>query len=399
MTQFYNSSNCLNQQKSECFKTRSTRMNISGFVMHEPRSLIHMKLPISAFLASLQSFFGKFTIGKTARSDKFLESAQQDLAQQDLAQQEPSWYGQSAHKKLKTFKLSYFGGIPTAKITKLLRKIHLQHLNLQYAGLAMLSVPALIQVAVQPLTYDPNSLTYDPMQTSSIPSKPDFWSKGWKTFYGRALQSFSIETPETAGMMLTYTARSHISGLREDMMSWRKSNADKLPQALMVVQKDMPPQGYDSPNIQTEITKRSKAMELSLIKVSSLSTIPSKFGPVEVLDVTLADKSKGQHACVAFRTQSMQPNLKLSGWLCGEQSNAIERPQVSCFINRLDIMGATQDASMQRIFKNADAQRGNCTSRTSYMQANYGQESAKKGSNWLEIKNPLPSLKGVITGR
>jgi hypothetical protein len=363
-------------------------MNISGFIMHEQNSFVNITHRLCALIARLQSFYVKLNSRKTAPS---VEDLQQDVEQN---QQKPSWNGQVAHIKMRMFKLNYFGGIPADKISKMIRKIHVQHLNLQYAGLAVLTIPALMQLATQQLMQDPNILPSDPIYTSSIPPSPDFWATGWKTNYGRALQTFSVEAPETSGLILNYKARSHVSGLREDILSWRKSNAAQLPHALMIVQKDMPPRGYDTPNIHMEITKRSKAMDLSLTKTSVLSTIPSKFGPVEVLDVTFADKTKNQHSCVAFRTQAMQPNLKLSGWLCGEAANAIERPQVTCFINRLDILGAKQDTSIHKIFQNAESQRGNCTSR-----ATYTQDNTKKGGNWLEIKSQIPSLKGVLTAK
>ncbi len=402
MTHYISSSDCPKQHysTSEKLRPKSAKMNISGFVMHEQKNVLYRlwqsvvlnkKLKISSFITAIGGFLYKITNRDLPTSKVNIVLDAELESRKNL--EEPSWNGQLAHKKMRVFKLSYFGGIPTSRIAHVLKKINVEHFNLQYAGLAILTIPALIQLTAQPLTYDPNVL-HDVVQTGSIPPKSDFWEKGWRTQYGRALQVFNLEAPETFGAVLSYKTRSHMSGLKEDVMSWRKSSEAKIPQALMVIQKDMPARGFDTSNIHDEIIKRTKNLDLSLTKISPLSTIPSKFGPLEVLDVILADKTKAQHACVTFRTQAMQPNLKLSGWLCADPLNAIERPQVSCFINRLDIIGATQDTSLQKIFQNVEKQRGNCTSRT-----NYGLDNTKKGGNWLDVKSPLPVLKGTLASK
>jgi hypothetical protein len=406
-------------------KVRSSRLVISGFVSHEAPSLLSQIIKHATVLKNFVNQFSpeiklksNYTLAEPSlHEDKTTikidipdaQLSQSEILHNQPIEKQPTWYAQNLFENMRLHKLESFAGLPIGRLSKLFERYGAYGLNLQYAVLAVMTVPALIQLTAQPLTHNSGILNmpYDLMQTGSVPPKSDFWSTGWKVAQGRALQLFSIESPETSGLSLNYTSRIHKSGLREDVLVWSKPDTEKKSdigkqakfslQNMMVIQRDTPPQGFDTPHIRAEIVQRSKILGLSITKISTLSTIPSKFGPVEVLDIALEDKTKVMHSCVAFRTQAMQPNLKLSGWLCAEPASAVERPQVTCFINRLNLMGATHDKPLQNIFQTAEARRAedkptDCSSRTSYVQDN-----TRKGANWLEMKAVLPAFKGTLT--
>ncbi len=313
------------------------------------------------------------------------------------------WPLQDTFEHVRQTKLKSFASHPLHKLTKLFKRANEHGYSLQYAGLAMLTVPALIQIALGPilLSADKPGVLQDPVYTSSIAQKPaeplpvkNIWATGWKIKSGKALQVFSLSSPETFELDLSYTSKIHASGLQEDAMHWVPPDSSKaflLAASAMIVQRNRPPQGYDSQGIFDEMTMRVKAQGLSVEKFSFLSTIPSKFGPVEVVDMTVLDGTQSERSCSAFRTQSHQPNLKLSGWLCSDKNDLVERPQLTCFINRLDLVGGHDSATLQTIFQSAESRRGDCP-----LKSSYTQDASRKAANWLEIKGPLPTLKGAL---
>ena len=408
---------------------RSSRMYISGFVTHETLTLLDgVKFRIADgkdFVNRISNYISYLKIITDYKNLLDKKSEQLNLAetlpivsnlqgqkawheQQDQYYKNKEniaeiWHNQIRFEQVRQSKLKSFAGLPIAKLGKFFNRANENGYSLQYAGLALLAVPALMQLALGPilLKSDKPAGLYDPIQTSSIAQKTsepalkkDMWSTGWKVKSGKALQIFSLETPETADLNLSYMVKTHVSGLQEDAMSWSHGDGEKgikLDAASLFIQRNMPPQGYDSTGIFDEMTTRVKAQGLSIEKVSALSTVPSKFGPIEVIDMTVTDNAQPERVCSAYRTQAHQPNLKLSGWLCSDGQNSVERPQLTCFINRLDLMGAPESTSLQTIFRNAETRRGDCSPKGTYVQ-----EGSRKAANWLEIKSPLPALKGML---
>ncbi len=418
------------------YPDRPSRMYISGFVTHETLTFMdNVKLRVAGakdFLGRLSNYMSYLKIIKNYKvlADKTTEQvistetlpivsnlqgqkAWHEQQEQYYKNKESTafieashtevWPHQKAFDQVRQTKLNSFMGLQISALAKFFNRANENGYSLQYVGLAVLTVPALIQLVASPifLKSDRPDGLYDPIQTSSIVQKPaepalkkDMWAIGWKVKSGKALQIFSLETPETADLSLSYMVKTHVSGLQEDAMSWSHTNngeGTKLGAASMFVQRNMPPQGYDSKSIFDEMTMRTKSQGLSIEKISVLSTVPSKFGPVEVIDMTVTDHAQPERVCSAFRTQAHQPNLKLSGWLCADGQDNVERPQLTCFINRLDLMGAPESTSLQTIFRSAETRRGDCPSKGSYLQ-----DASRKAPNWLEIKSPLPALKGAI---
>lgn len=314
-----------------------------------------------------------------------------------------SWPHQTIFDQVRQSKLTSFTGLqilaklPISTLSQFIKRADEKGYRLQYAGLALLSLPALIQLGFDPIlsSKGKNDLLNDVVHTSSIlqkvepAPKKNIWASNWKVKSGKPLQIFSVEAPETSDLNLSYTTKIHVTGLQEDVMNWTDTSFKSIT-ASMIIQRNMPPQGYDSQGIYQEMTQRVTALGYTLEKVSVLSTVPSKFGPVEVIDMTIIDSAQSERTCSAFRTQAHQPNLKLSGWLCSDTHGAVERPQVTCFINRLDLLGAQETAPLRQIFLNAETRKGDCPSRGIYVQ------NSTKKANWLEIKGSLPTLKGAL---
>ncbi len=314
------------------------------------------------------------------------------------------WHGESLYAQIRESKLAKLPGSLNGRLNATIEQIEAHRFNIFCFGLVVLSVPALVQLIVSPFRSGPSelSLLSDPIQTHSISprstataSRLDMWQNGWRTGQGRSLQIFGVESPETTGLLQSYTARTHISGAREDALSWSKpASADQqgfASQSLMVIQRGIARDAYDDVSLYVETTRRAATLGLSVTRAAKTSTTPGKFGPVEVMDLVLTSEGKTPRSCLAFRADALQPALRLTGWLCGAPGRAIERPQLTCFVNRLDLMGAAHDKPLQKIFLGTEAKRGDCPSR-----ANLAATTPGRNGGWLETDSPLPALKGVL---
>ncbi len=302
-----------------------------------------------------------------------------------LIDQEPMWHGQAAFEALRQEKLNWFSGLPLESITQFLKRLNPYQLNFYSFTLMAFAVPALIQLVSSPFAAQP----YDLIQTSSIVQKtsikPDMWLTGWKKDKGQMLSLFNLQSPETTNLDLDYSARTHVSGLREDILSWGDKQMPS--KAMMVLQRPLSTI-VDHSSLQIETERRAQELNFEVNQTSNLSIITSKFGAIEVMDFILT-QDKTTNSCLAFRSQNLQPDLKLSGWLCGSQAKAVERPQLSCFINRMELIGAAQNVTLHKIFQNTENKRGDCPSR---ITASLG----KKNTSWMESENALPKLKGFL---
>ncbi len=223
-------------------------------------------------------------------------------------------------------------------------------------------------------------------QTGSI--QPDLW----KTASGKALRLFSLDAPEVSGLPMSYVTRTHPAGAREDVLGWSRPSAVNMPafssSVTMVLQRNIPKSVTGDQSLYLETARRAARSGLSVARGGIPSAVDTRFGRFEVLDIALNQSAEGKVSalsCLAFRREDLQPDLRISGWLCAPPAKMVEHPQLGCFINRLEFSG--NDKNLQPIFRSAAQKRITCpVSRTSQPHK----------TAWLDVDAPLPSLKGVF---
>ena len=106
-------------------------------------------------------------------------------------------------------------------------------------------------------------------------------------------------------------------------------------------------------------TARSGA-EAGLAVLSSglSSTIATRFGAIELADVTLAGAG-ARAGCLGFRRLdgAVPGPLAISGIACLPQSSRTERGVLACTIDKLDLISAGDDEDLQRFFAEAERAR------------------------------------------
>lgn len=153
----------------------------------------------------------------------------------------------------------------------------------------------------------------------------------------------------------TFTARQHRSGAREDTLVLGQI-ADARQARISLVQ-GLTEDGTRSFFI--DIVRRAAEAGLSVARNAQSRMAPTKFGPVEMAEVTLAGAT--EQTCQAFRFADPESKFGFQGWLCGSDSQSIDPVQTACFIDRLSLASA-DNATLKGLFARAERNRtDSCT--------------------------------------
>jgi hypothetical protein len=195
----------------------------------------------------------------------------------------------------------------------------------------------------------------EPAMRAAVPAAPV-----WRDIV-RPLAVFNLEGGTLSGNVLTYRAFARNDGAREDVMSWASPKQPKMPVGVVVVHRH-PPNETTEQRLFSETARRAASFGLSLEGAGHSNAIATKFGDLEVMDVRLKDES-GEQACIAFRHIAWSAPLAFTGWRCGTAEKPIDRPQLVCFIDRLDVMSAGQELWLRDYFADSERFRSFCASR------------------------------------
>lgn len=84
------------------------------------------------------------------------------------------------------------------------------------------------------------------------------------------------------------------------------------------------------------------------------AAMPSKFGLIETADVALTGGGRTA-SCTAWRMVAADVPLRLFGWLCAGEDRVVDPLALSCFVDRLSLVG--DDPELAEFFATADASR------------------------------------------
>jgi hypothetical protein len=199
-------------------------------------------------------------------------------------------------------------------------------------------------------------------------------------------QILTLEAPQFAGTPPLYQARRNDRGDQEDALIWQAASPAR-PEARVTLTRSAA--GGMPPSLFIDMTRQQAERGLAVKKAGQTGKLETKFGTLEVADMTFADGEDKSQACLAFRSGAQTPAMRLSGWYCAPQGAAAERPELGCFLDRLTLLKSGQDKDMRRFFTEAEQNRKPCAT---------ARVSSGRKPTWLDADGKAPGIRGDITG-
>ena len=142
----------------------------------------------------------------------------------------------------------------------------------------------------------------------------------------------------------------------------------------------------NQPSLFIDMTRQQAERGVAVTRAGAAGRLPTKFGELDVADMTFQDHQGRSQTCLAFRSDG---TIGLTGWYCAPQSAGVERPELACFIDRLALIKSGEDKDLRRFFAEAEQRRTPCpTTRI----------STGRKPTWLDSDGKAPQMRGDVTG-
>lgn len=219
-----------------------------------------------------------------------------------------------------------------------------------------------------------------PTVSDLLPAKTEV---GWQAVK-RPFLVYNLEAPEVEAGDLVHRVAMRGRDARQDVMNWtapaaRKSTSAR-PAVHLVIERFEKAVPLFRP-LYSDLAARAAEQGVSIERMNVPGEFPTKFGGVEVADAVLQTE-QGALGCLVFRRIDTI-GLVVAGWYCGTAQRPADRVSLTCFIDRLDLVGAGQDAALKKHFASAERNRRSCA----------GARQSGRKLTWLDHEAPLPALK------
>ncbi|WP_139333795.1 hypothetical protein [Bosea sp. TND4EK4] len=197
----------------------------------------------------------------------------------------------------------------------------------------------------------------------------------------RPIAMFNLDAPELGRASPSLAARSS-DGAREDLLSYG-SLAEPKPHLLLALRTgDMA--AAPARSFTVALAREAAELALSVTRSSAPVPVETRFGLLETADVELGD-GQASRSCIAFRSTSGVAGFALRGWWCAAGKPS-DRRQLTCLIERLDLVNAAGDQQLRAAFAASELRRtGSC-------ERAHLASSGRKAS-WLDAEAAAPALK------
>jgi hypothetical protein len=133
------------------------------------------------------------------------------------------------------------------------------------------------------------------------------------------------------------------------------------------------------------LTRQAAENGLAIERTAQPVPLASKFGTLESADIVLGDGDRSR-TCLAFRHLAEDAGFGFQGWLCAGAGRSVDRQQITCLIDRINLVAAGEDRPLRAHFSKAELQRQPAC------VASKLQAAGRKG-NWLDADQPAPALR------
>ena len=177
----------------------------------------------------------------------------------------------------------------------------------------------------------------------------------WRSI-AKPIALYGLDAPQIGSARRAYEARRHNVGQgREDVLSFNDFDADRFFLTLRILRRGDAQSGDRS--LFAAAALRTAEDGIAIERMAAPRDMPSKFGPMESADATMAMDER-RRECIVFRAGLADGAVELSGLACGQEGEPVSRPSLSCLIDGLILLAPGEDRALRRIFNQAEAHRG-----------------------------------------
>jgi hypothetical protein len=248
------------------------------------------------------------------------------------------------------------------------------------ASVACVAIMAVFSDAPPPGTEPANMAVGSIATPVRISPRPE-----WQTAR-KPVEIISLQAPQFDRVPQIYTARSSDQGVREDSIAWNHASV-KTPDARIALVRQN--NTSNQPSLFIEMVRLQAERGVAVLRSGTSGPLPTKFGALEAADMTFADQSGQEQACLTFRSAPGQAKGGITGWYCAQANAAVERPEVACWIDRLTLLRAGEDQELRKFFTEAEQRRRPCPT----VRASTGRKPT-----WLDSDGKTPGMRGDVTG-
>lgn len=210
---------------------------------------------------------------------------------------------------------------------------------------------------------------------------PESWVR-----IARPIAMFGLRSPELSREPDLYEARRSQDGSRrEDMLVFGAFSGEK-PHLLLRL-RVAPQESELSQPFMIALVREAAAQGLAVQRSNAPTGIRTRFGPVETADAQLHDGAVAR-PCIAFRMSGDDIPMSMSGWWCGGERPA-DRQQLTCLIDRLDLLNAGEDRALRAAFARSELER-----RPGCAPVRFS--AGGRRTSWLDGDGRVPSLKTAV---
>lgn len=200
----------------------------------------------------------------------------------------------------------------------------------------------------------------------------------------RPIHIFDLNAPELAKSPLHYAARRAADGGgRQDILTFgTPTDSPYLRLSLYRVGSEAAP---DAP-LYVDLVRNAAEADLAILRSRVPEQLATRFGPLEVSDITLAAQSGATSPCLGFRGAALAGKFRILGFACGGVE-LLSRPALACLIERLDLEEAGDDHDLASFFAASELKRD---------PACFGNALRPTGTraSWLDRNDARPPLEG-----
>lgn len=201
----------------------------------------------------------------------------------------------------------------------------------------------------------------------------------------RPIRIFDLTAPELAKAPLVYAAERHATGGgRQDILTFGSLDA---PAYLRLQLYRVGTEAAPAMPLYVDFTRAAASANLAITRSLPPAEMPTRFGPFEVSDLTLAQKSGAAVPCLGFRGMALSGGFRVLGFACGGRTLALSRPALGCLIDRLDLAEAGDDQALAGFFAASELRRNPACAGSEL------RPSIHRAS-WLDRNDAPPPLQG-----
>jgi hypothetical protein len=209
-----------------------------------------------------------------------------------------------------------------------------------------------------------------------VPSAP-----AWRAI-AKPVEMMALQAPQFARHAAEYQARRNDRGDREDRLTFEPGSPD-APQAAILLRRSAA--SHPQPSLFTDMTRLQAERTVAVTRAAAPGRLATKFGDLEVADMTFQGRDGRGLACLSFRSDAGAQPIALAGWYCAPQGAGVERPEVACFVDRLALLKAGEDKELRAFFAEAEQRRRPCPT----MRVSTGRKPT-----WLDADGKAPAMRG-----